>query len=53
MISNFSSRNISLETLLAPLKLNDAITLSNRIVMAPMTRSFANDDLVPTDKMSK
>jgi 2,4-dienoyl-CoA reductase-like NADH-dependent reductase (Old Yellow Enzyme family) len=32
--------------------LNDAIELSNRIVMAPLTRCMADDDLVPTQAMA-
>ena len=32
-------------------KLNDTITLNNRIVMAPLTRCMADDDLVPTRQM--
>ena len=40
-------------TPLSPFKLNDIVTLSNRIVMAPMTRSFADNDLVPTVEMAE
>jgi len=32
-------------------KLNDTITLKNRILMAPLTRCMADADLVPTDDM--
>ncbi|OLQ72298.1 alkene reductase [Photobacterium proteolyticum] len=32
--------------------LSGDLTLSNRIVMAPMNRSMADDDLVPTDAMA-
>ncbi|SDJ17318.1 2,4-dienoyl-CoA reductase [Ferrimonas sediminum] len=32
-------------------KLGNDLTLSNRIVMAPMNRSMADDDLVPTEAM--
>ncbi|EGM70459.1 NADH-dependent flavin oxidoreductase, Oye family [Shewanella sp. HN-41] len=32
-------------------KLNDAITLNNRILMAPLTRCMADADLVPTEDM--
>lgn len=32
-------------------KLNDAITLKNRILMAPLTRCMADADLVPTEDM--
>lgn len=31
--------------------LNDSVELSNRIVMAPLTRCMADDDLVPTQAM--
>jgi len=37
--------------LLSPFKLNDTITLSNRVLMAPLTRCMADDDLVPTQDM--
>lgn len=37
------------DILFQPYKLNDKITLKNRIVMAPLTRCMADDDLVPTD----
>lgn len=42
----------SATALLRPLKLNDRLTLPNRIVMAPMARFFADDDLVPTAEMA-
>lgn len=32
-------------------ELNSSITLKNRIVMAPLTRCMADDDLVPTQQM--
>ena len=32
-------------------KLNNSISLKNRILMAPLTRCMADDDLVPTDAM--
>ncbi len=32
-------------------KLNDKITLKNKIAMAPLTRCMADDNLVPTDAM--
>lgn len=35
-----------------PYKLNNLITLKNRIVMAPMTRNVADDQLVPTSAMA-
>ncbi|NVN01881.1 MULTISPECIES: alkene reductase [Asaia] len=38
-------------TLFTPLRLG-ALTLPNRIVMAPLTRSRASDDRVPTDLMA-
>ncbi len=34
-------------------KLSDNLTLNNRIVMAPMNRSMADDELVPTDSMAE
>ncbi|EGU61725.1 NADH:flavin oxidoreductase/NADH oxidase [Vibrio nigripulchritudo ATCC 27043] len=33
-------------------QLNSEITLQNRILMAPLTRCMADDDLVPTDEMA-
>ncbi len=41
------------DVLLQPYRLNDTFTLANRVVMAPMTRSFADDDLVPTEAMAR
>ena len=38
--------------LFQPYKLNANITLKNRVVMAPMTRSMADDNLVPTEDMA-
>lgn len=38
--------------LLEPYRLNAALTLRNRIVMAPLTRSMADDELVPTADMA-
>jgi N-ethylmaleimide reductase len=38
-------------SLFTPYKLNDTLTLSNKILMAPLTRCMADDDLVPTLKM--
>ena len=35
------------------INLSDTLELKNRIVMAPMTRSMADDDLVPTDAMAE
>ncbi|OBU17166.1 alkene reductase [Photobacterium aquimaris] len=40
-----------LDTLFHPFKLNDTLTLNNRIVMAPLTRCMADDDLIPTQAM--
>jgi len=40
----------SLETLFTPYPLSSSLTLANRIVMAPLTRCMATDDLVPTAK---
>ncbi len=37
--------------LLSEYKLNNLLTLKNRIIMAPMTRAKATDDLVPTNEM--
>lgn len=34
--------------LLTQYKLNEKLTLDNRIIMAPMTRSFADNNLIPT-----
>jgi 2,4-dienoyl-CoA reductase-like NADH-dependent reductase (Old Yellow Enzyme family) len=33
--------------------LNDTLTLKNRIVMAPLTRCMADDELVPTEAMAQ
>ncbi|MCP4251415.1 MAG: alkene reductase [bacterium] len=38
--------------LLTPYRLNEVLRLSNRVVMAPMTRCLADDDLVPTEAMA-
>ena len=38
--------------LLEPYRLNAALTLRNRIVMAPLTRSMADHELVPTADMA-
>jgi len=40
------------DILLKELSLSDNLTLKNRIVMAPMTRSMADDSLVPTPAMA-
>jgi len=41
------------DILFKPVKLSDSLNLKNRIVMAPMTRSMADDNLVPTDAMAE
>ncbi|WP_028112513.1 alkene reductase [Ferrimonas kyonanensis] len=40
-------------TLFTPLSLGEDLELSNRIVMAPMTRSMASEQLVPTEAMAE
>lgn len=42
-----------MDNLFTPLALNDSITLNNRIVMAPLTRCMADDNLVPTQQMAE
>jgi len=42
----------NLKPLLEPFQLNSEIRLKNRIVMAPMTRNMANNDLSPTQDMA-
>ncbi|RYV04186.1 alkene reductase [Shewanella sp. OPT22] len=37
--------------LFQPFRLNDSLELQNRILMAPLTRCMADDDLVPTQQM--
>lgn len=39
-------------SLFEPYRLNDSLTLANRIVMAPLTRSMAGPGLVPTRAMA-
>jgi N-ethylmaleimide reductase len=39
--------------LLSEYKLNKLFTLKNRIIMAPMTRAKATDDLAPTEEMAE
>lgn len=39
-------------SLFTPFKLNDTLTLANRIVMAPLTRCMAGPGLVPTEQMA-
>ncbi|WP_295893563.1 alkene reductase [uncultured Vibrio sp.] len=41
-----------MENLFQPLELNSTITLQNKILMAPLTRCMADDDLVPTQAMA-
>ncbi|GAB3516283.1 alkene reductase [Photobacterium alginatilyticum] len=40
------------ENLFQPYALNDTLTLENRILMAPLTRCMADDDLVPTQAVA-
>ncbi|MCD9465996.1 alkene reductase [Photobacterium iliopiscarium] len=40
-----------LDILFHPVVLNDTLTLKNRILMAPLTRCMADDNLVPTQAM--
>ncbi len=40
------------ENLLKPYALNNTINLKNRILMAPLTRCMADDELVPTQAMA-
>ncbi|RDI42567.1 alkene reductase [Aquicella lusitana] len=40
-------------SLFSPYQLNQALVLKNRIVMAPMTRSMAADQFVPTAQMAE
>ncbi|MCF6440251.1 alkene reductase [Pseudoalteromonas luteoviolacea] len=40
------------DILFQPYKLNAAISLKNRVLMAPLTRCMADDALVPTDDMA-
>jgi 2,4-dienoyl-CoA reductase-like NADH-dependent reductase (Old Yellow Enzyme family) len=41
------------ENLFQPYSLNNTITLNNRILMAPLTRCMADDNLVPTVTMAE
>lgn len=43
---------MSVETLYQPYRLNDVLELSNRLVMAPLTRCMAGPGLVPTEAMA-
>ena len=50
---NIQERTISMtENLLKPYALNNTINLNNRILMAPLTRCMADDELVPTQAMA-
>lgn len=40
------------DNLFQPFALNGTLTLNNRILMAPLTRCMADDDLVPTQAMA-
>ena len=44
---------MSSNLLLTEYKLNKFLTLKNRIIMAPMTRAKATNDLVPTEEMAE
>ena len=51
---NIQKRDIVMtENLFQPYALNDTITLNNRILMAPLTRCMADDNLVPTQAMAE
>lgn len=41
------------EEVLVPFKLNSTVELSNKVVMAPLTRCFADDEFVPTLDIEK
>lgn len=41
------------DNLFQPFVLNETITLKNRILMAPLTRCMADDELVPTQAMAE
>ena len=41
------------DNLFQPFTLNNTITLNNRILMAPLTRCMADNDLVPTQAMAE
>ena len=40
-------------TLFSPFELNSTLTLKNRILMAPLTRCMADENLVPTEQMAQ
>jgi len=49
---NIQERDTAMtDNLFQPYKLNSKITLNNRILMAPLTRCMADEDLVPTQAM--
>ena len=51
---NIQERDIVMtENLFQPYALNDTITLNNRILMAPLTRCMADENLVPTEAMAQ
>ena len=41
-----------MDNLFQPIDLNDTIQLKNRIIMAPLTRCMADENLVPTQQMA-
>ncbi|MCE9686600.1 alkene reductase [Shewanella sp. AS16] len=41
------------DNLFQPYALNDSLSLNNRILMAPLTRCMADDELVPTQAMAE
>ncbi len=47
----YSNRDLNM-AIFTPYQLNTTITLANRIVMAPLTRCFADSDLVPTQAIA-
>jgi len=50
---NVQTRDMTMtDTLFDPLTLNKTVQLQNRIVMAPLTRCMADDNLVPTQAMA-
>ncbi|MFT6900220.1 MAG: N-ethylmaleimide reductase [Colwellia sp.] len=59
ILSEYSRKKCTLKeklmtsNLFQPYALNDTITLNNRILMAPLTRCMADDNLVPTIAMAE
>lgn len=51
-MSQHASATKTATVLLELFRLNETLTLKNRIVMAPMTRCMADDQLVPTEAMA-